>query len=228
LVGGLGAGAEGSADQEKALDKLCQTYWYPLYAFIRRRGYDTPDAQDLTQDFFAQLLKGDMLKKVDQERGKFRSFLLASLKNFLANDWDRNHALKRGGKVSIISWDAQAAEDRYRDEPYHQLTPEKIFEQSWALAVIKTVLERLKEEYGSADKGQLFELIQPILTGDSSTESYVSIASQLGMTEGAVKMAVLRMRRHFAYLLRAEISQTVSDSRELEEEVRHLFTAVAG
>ncbi len=207
-----------------ALSVLCQAYWYPLYAFVRRQGRDRHQAEDLTQEFFARLLEKNGLASVQPQRGRFRSFLLASLRNFLANDWDRTHTVKRGGEYSIISWDDQSGENRYLREPSHDATPEKLFEQSWAMTLIQTVLEQLKKKYADAGKDQLFEAIHACLSEDEGSGTYAKIAAKLTITEGAVKMSVLRMRRRFRCLLRAQIAQTVPDAREVEEELRHLFT----
>jgi RNA polymerase sigma-70 factor (ECF subfamily) len=223
----LAAGPSASAESERALSQLCRTYWYPLYAFVRRQGRSPQDAEDLTQGFFARLLEKRALGGVDREKGKFRSFLLASLKNFLANDWDRNHAAKRGGKHSVISLDDDTAEDRYLREPSHDLTPEKLFEQSWALMILETVLQQLRKEYTASGKAHLFDALQEHLIGDENA-SYASAAAELGMKEGAVRMTVLRMRRHFGYLLRSEIAHTVADPGELEEELRHLVASMRG
>ncbi len=221
----LAAGRSSSVESEQALSQLCRTYWYPLYGFIRRQGHAPQDAEDLAQAFFAHLLEKKALHMVEPAKGKFRSFLLASLKNFLANDWDRKHAAKRGGQCCVISLDDDLAEDRYLREPSHDSTPEKIFEQTWALTVLKTVLQQLRKEYDSAGKIQLFEALQEHLIGEND-ESYASAAVQLGMKEGAVRMVVLRMRRHFGYLLRSEIAQTIADPGELEEELRHLVASM--
>jgi RNA polymerase sigma-70 factor (ECF subfamily) len=223
----LAAKRPDSPDRMAALTALCQGYWYPLYAFVRRQGRDRQQAEDLTQDFFARLLEKNTLSSVQPEHGRFRSFLLASLKNFLANDWDRAHAAKRGGNYSIISWDDQAVEDRYLREPSHNATPEKLFEQTWALTLIQTVLDRLKKEYADADKNQLFDAIHASLSDEGGAGTYSEIAAKLNMTESAVKMSVLRMRRRFGDLLRTEIAQTLPDAREVEEELRHLFTCLA-
>ena len=221
----LAAGGSSSADSEQALSHLCRTYWYPLYAFIRRQGRSPEDAEDLTQGFFGYLLEKKTLRGVEKDKGKFRSFLLASLKNFLANDWDRKHAAKRGGKQSIISLDDDSPEDRYLREPSHDLTPEKMYEQTWALAVLETVLRQLREEYATDGKIQLFDALQEHLVGENAA-SYADAAARLCMKEGAVRMAMLRMRRHFSYLLRAEIAQTVAEPGELEEELRHLVASM--
>ena len=223
----LAAGLSTSAESEQALSYLCRAYWYPLYAFVRRQGHSPEDAEDLTQGFFARLLEKKALGVVEQEKGKFRSFLLASLKNFLANDWNRQHAAKRGGQYSVISLDDDSAEDRYLREPSHDSTPEKLFEQSWALTVLDTVLRELRKEYTAAGKAHLFEALQDHLIGDENA-SYTSAAADLGMKEGAVRMTVSRMRRHFGYLLRREIAHTVADPAELDEELRHLVVSMSG
>jgi len=165
---------------------------------------------------------------VAQEKGKFRSFLLASLKNFLANDWDRRHAAKRGGHQAIFSLDDDTAEDRYLRKPSHDATPEKLYEQNWALTILETVLQQLRKEYTAAGKGEIFEALQDHLIGDENAAAYAKAAAQLGMKEGTVRMAVLRMRRHFGYLLRSEIAHTVADPDELEEELQHLVASLKG
>jgi len=217
-----------SVESERALANLCRTYWYPLYAFVRRQGHSSEDAEDLTQGFFAHLLEKKAFGVVEQEKGKFRSFLLASLKNFLANDWDWKHRAKRGGQCSLISLDDDTAEDRFLREPSHDVTPETLYERSWALTVLETVLQQLQKEYTAAGKGQLFEALRDHLVGDENAAAYASAAAQLGIKEGAVRMAVMRMRRHFGYLLRSEIAHTVADPGELEEELRHLVTSMRG
>jgi RNA polymerase sigma-70 factor (ECF subfamily) len=222
----LAAADTDSPRRQSALSALCQSYWYPLYAFARRQGRNPQEAEDLTQDFFARLLAKNGLASVSRGNGRFRSFLLASLKNFLANDWDRNHAIKRGRDFVIISWDEQSAEQRYLVEPRHEATPEKLFEQSWALTVIEGVLEQLRKEYADAGKGRLFEAIQTYLSGDDGADTYAAMAAKLNMTEGAVKMAVLRLRENFRHRLRAEIAQTVGDTGEIDDELRHLFACL--
>ena len=221
----LAAGDSTSPRSVEALGKLCRTYQYPLYAFVRRRGYGERDAEDLTQEFFARLLAKKGLASVRQESGRFRSFLLASLKNFLANDWDRNHAAKRGGDFTIISWEDQAGEERYLREPAHDATPEKLFEQSWALTVIESVLAQLRKEYTAAGKGHVFEAIHSYLEEDGA-QTYAEMAAMLNMTEGAVKMAVSRLRESFRHQLRSNIAQTVADPSEIDAELQHLFSCL--
>jgi RNA polymerase sigma-70 factor (ECF subfamily) len=223
----LAAGLSASAESERALAQLCRTYWYPLYAFVRRQGRSPEDAEDLTQGFFAHLLEKKALGEVERTKGNFRSFLLASLKNFLANEWNRQHAAKRGGKHSVVSLDDDMAEDRYLREASHDSTPEKLFEQSWALTVLETVLQQLRKQYDAAGKGRLFEALRDHLIGEENA-SYASAAAELGIKEGAARMAVLRMRRHFGYLLRREIAHTVADLGEMDGELRHLFASIGG
>lgn len=221
----LAATQSNSPQYQPALSALCRTYWYPLYAFARRQGRNPQDAEDLTQGFFARLLAKDGLASVRPENGRFRSFLLTSLRNFLANDWDRNHAAKRGGTHSIISLEDQAGEDRYLREPFHEATPEKLFDQSWALTVIETALRRLRKKYADDGKVQIFEAIHSYLE-DDGPQTYAQMAAQLNMTEGAVKMAVLRLRENFRANLRMEIAQTVDSPGEIDEELRHLFACL--
>jgi RNA polymerase sigma factor (sigma-70 family) len=225
----VAAGLDSSAESERALAHLCRTYWYPLYAYIRRSGRSPHDAEDLTQGFFAHLLAKNVFQDVEKGRGKFRSFLLASLKNFLANAWDKQHSLKRGGKYTIVSFDDidESAEDRYRREPSHDTTPERLFEQGWALTVIETVLRQLRREYVGESKVELFEALQERLIGAEDAESYAELAAKLGTPEGTLRMTVLRMRRHFGYLLRTEIAHTVENPAEIEDELRHLIASAA-
>jgi RNA polymerase sigma-70 factor (ECF subfamily) len=222
----LAATRHESPQRQSALATLYQTYWYPLYAFVRRQGRNHQEAEDLTQGFFAHLLGKQGLGSVHPENGRFRSYLLASLKNFLANDWDSNHAIKRGGDREIVSWESQSGEDRYRREPAHDLSPEKLFERSWALTVIETVLKHLRKEYTQAGKGRLFDSIQSHLSEDDGGATYAAMAARLDRTEGAVKMAVLRLRQDFRHRLRSEIAQTVADAGEIDDELRHLFVCL--
>ncbi len=209
-----------------ALEQLCAKYWYPVYAFIRRRGFDFHEAQDLTQAFFADLLQRRGFNHADHERGKFRSFLLAALMNFLNNEWDKKQTLKRGGQRQIISLD-DTAEDRYQHEPAEQTTPEKLFERRWALTLMEQVLSRLRQEYIASSKAKLFEKLEPCLTVEASPGLYTECASTLGLTEGAIRVALHRLRRRFGELLRQEIAQTVASPAELESEIRHLFAAIS-
>jgi RNA polymerase sigma-70 factor (ECF subfamily) len=214
-----------SAVATDALAELCRVYWYPLYAYLRRRGHDPHDAEDLTQGFFAHLLARQFLAEVDREKGKFRSFLLVSLKNFLADERDRAQAQKRGGGRSTIPLDGLAAESRYCLEPAHDLTPEKMFEKQWALSLLEQVLSRLHDEMTADGKAALFDALQSVLTGGKAS-TYAIIAEKLKMTEGAVKTAAHRLRRRYRELLREEIAQTVAGPEEIEEEIRYLLSCL--
>lgn len=224
----LAAGRGESCESRRALAGLCETYWYPLYAYVRRRGYRAEEAQDLTQEFFARLLEKDSLKAADPGRGRFRSFLLASLKNFLAKQWRRAAAQKRGGGRTPISLDFKSAESRYGLEPSHELTPEKIYRRRWALTLLQQVLGRLRGEYDRRGKLPLFDQLKEHLTGQQGTVPYGQIAGRLKLTEGAVKVAAHRLRRRCRELLREEIAQTVARPQEVDEELRELFAAMSG
>jgi RNA polymerase sigma factor (sigma-70 family) len=221
----LHAGRSDSSAAHQALSKLCQNYWYPLYAFVRHRGYSSDDAQDLTQAFFVQLLEKQSLDRVSQERGRFRTFLLAALKNFLTNEWDKQQTLKRGGGQRKIAWEHDSAEPRYQIEPSHNSTPEKLFERQWALLLLENVLIQLREEYYLAGSGRLFDELKDSLTGN--TAGYAEIAARLGRTEGAIKVAAHRLRQRYRDLLRNQIAQTVTDG-EIEDELRYLMAALRG
>jgi RNA polymerase sigma-70 factor (ECF subfamily) len=218
----LAAAGIGSSAANLALAQLCQRYWYPLYAYVRRRGHTTHAAEDLTQEFFTRLVQKHSLADVDREKGKFRSFLLASLKHFLANEYDRSHAQKRGGVQPVVSLDRDEADSRYELEPSHDLTPEKLFERRWALAVLDHVLTRLGEELAAEGKQTQFERFMPYLAAGQADLKYGELASELQMSEGAVKVAVHRLRKRYRQLLRDEIGQTVSHPDEIDEEIRYL------
>jgi RNA polymerase sigma-70 factor (ECF subfamily) len=215
----LHAGGEESALARAALDQLCRKYWYPLYSFIRRRGYSPHDAQDLTQAFLARLVEHHGLERVTPELGRFRTFLLASLKNFLANDWDRTHARKRGGAIAIVSLDQAVAESRFRLEPSHDWTPERHFERQWAVTLLDQVLLDLSASYHAEGNGKLFDELKAVLTGQRA--AYAEIAARLGRREGAIKVAVHRLRHRYRELVRARIAETVEES-EVDDELRHL------
>lgn len=222
------AGRADSTHARDALERLCRNYWLPIYAFIRRQGHHPHDAQDLTQEFFARLLERNYLAGVDREKGRFRSFLLASVKHFLANEWDKSKAQKRGGGRLPISIDAAMAESSCRLEPVDMVTAEKIFERRWALALLEQVLRRLREEYTRDGKEKQFEQLKGTLTEASRSLPYAEIAVRLATSEGAVKVAVHRLRQRYRELLRAEIADTVADAREIDDEIRNLFAALAG
>lgn len=221
----LTARQSNSTDARGALEKLCRTYWHPIYAFVRRRGYSAEDAQDLTQEFFARLLEKNWLGDVDPVKGRFRSFLLASVKHFLANEWHRARAQKRGGGQVPIPIDVRTAESSCGFEPADNVTADKIFERRWALTLLEQVLEKLRGEYIHSGKGRMFEQLKPTLTEASRSVAYAEIATRLGMSEGAVKVAVHRLRQRYRELLRAEIADTVAGPSEIEDEIHSLFAA---
>jgi RNA polymerase sigma-70 factor (ECF subfamily) len=212
----------GAAD---ALASLCGLYWYPLYAYVRRRGHGADEAHDLTQEFFARLLEKDYLADVDRDRGKFRAFLAAACNHFLANEHDRARAKKRGGGRRVLSLGAADAEGRYRAEPADDLTPEKLFERRWALALLQQVMTRLRDEFEAKGKGRLFDRLRGFLVGEKGG-GYRRAADELGLSEGAVKVAVHRLRQRYRALLREEIGRTVATPEQVEEEVRELFAAL--
>jgi RNA polymerase sigma-70 factor (ECF subfamily) len=220
------AGQSDSPKASQAMAQLCQTYWYPLYAYVRRKGYQPPDAQDLTQEFFARLLARNYLTGADRSRGKFRSYLLGALEHFLAREWRRAHAEKRGGGRAAFSLDEVDAESRYLLEPAHELTPAKIFDRRWATILLDQAMARLAEECRADGKGELFEAVKPLLSGDSAGVSYAEMARSLEMTEGALKVAVHRLRQRYGEWVRAEIAQTVTGPAELDEELRYLLAAL--
>jgi RNA polymerase sigma-70 factor (ECF subfamily) len=224
----LAASNGGNAASAIALEALCVRYWHPLYVFIRRQGYAPHDAQDLTQAFFARLLEKDYLRAVDPKKGKFRSFLLAALEHFLANEWRRTQAQKRGGRVTFISLDDDSAEERYVQVTASSLSPERIFEQQWATTLLDQVLCRLRDEFNASGKGLLFDDLKIFLTGEKRAVSYGDLALKLCTTEAALKMAVSRMRQRYGELLRSEIESTVSSPDEVDGELRSLFAALSG
>jgi RNA polymerase sigma-70 factor (ECF subfamily) len=223
----LSAGARSSPASEAALAELCQRYWYPLYVFVRRKVGNVDQASDLIQEFFARLLEKQTLAHADPERGRFRSFLLTSLKNFLANEWDKAKAHKRGGGRTILRLEFSDKEDRLLCEPAHACTPERLFERQWALTLLDQVLAELRGEYAAAGKTALFECLKGSLTGDAASLPLADAAKQLGMSEGAVKTAAHRLRKRYRELLRAEVAHTVAGPDEVDEELRGLFAALA-
>ena len=222
----LTAGSSDAPQAQDALEKLCQTYWYPLYAYVRRRGNSPADAEDLTQAFFAWLLERNWLGGADQQRGRFRSFLLTSFSRFLANEWDKARTQKRGGG-RIVSLPFDVADTRCAREPVDNLTPEQSFEWRWALTLLEQVMNRLSTEFARDGKAELFEALKPCLLGERTTQPYAMLAAKLGMTEGSVKVAVHRLRQRYRQLLRDEIANTVAKPEEVEEELRYLFAVLA-
>jgi len=217
--------AAGREDCDKALELLCAAYWYPLYAFARRQGYDATESEDLTQEFFARLLQRNDLAEVGPERGRFRSFLLASFKHLLANEYHRQQTEKRGGLATLVSLDREELETRYRLEPADAATPETLFERRWALTVLERALHRVREEYRVSEKADLFEELKEFLSNQKSVPHAV-IAAKYGVNVGAVGVTIHRLRKRYAEVLREEISHTVSTPEEIEDEIRHLIAAV--
>ncbi len=224
----LAAAKRDEPASREALQALCAAYWYPLYAFVRRSGHSADQAQDLTQGFFTRFLDKDYLKSVDRAKGKFRSFLLASVRHFLANEADRRRAKKRGGGRPALPLDFADAEGRYAREPAHELTPERLFERRWALTLLDQVLARLRAEHDAAGHGQLFEKLKSCLTGAGRQTPYRQLGQELSMSEAAVKVAAHRLRRRYRDLLREEIGRTLQRPDDVEDEIRELFSALAG
>ena len=220
------AARDGSESQARAaLESLCQTYWQPLYAYIRHQGASPDEASDLTQGFFAELVEKDFLAEVDPEKGRFRSFLLASLRHFLAHERDRNRALKRGGGTLTLSLDVEAGEAGYVNEPADELTPVDVFERRWAITVLERASGRLQQESTELSQNHFAQLKQYLTSGDRQVP-YQETASALGISESAVKSAVHRLRKRLGQCLREEIAETVSDRSQVDEEVRHLLAVV--
>jgi RNA polymerase sigma factor (sigma-70 family) len=221
--------AAGRADSTKALaalEELCRTYWYPLYAFVRRNGHKPEDAEDLIQAFFAQCIHKKYLTAANRDRGRFRSFLLIALKRFLANEWDKARAQKRGGGQRFVSLDD--LENKYALEPADPISAEKLYERRWAFTLLERVLGRLEEEQKTGGKSDVFFHLRPFLTSDGTGAPYAQIAKDLNMTEAAVKVAVHRLRGRYRELLEEEIAHTVNSPAEVEGERRYLFQVIAG
>ena len=223
----LAAGAGSSPAAQTALETLCRTYWYPVYAFVRRRGFAVEDAQDLTQEFFLRLLERASLSHVAREKGRFRAFLLATLRNYLTNEWNRAQTAKRGGGQSLISWDEMRAEERYAQEPVADATPESLYERRWALNVMDQALTRLRDEARADGKDAQFEQLKPFLSSPGSEAEYARVAGELGMTPSAVPVAVHRLRRRFGALARAIVAHTVAAPDEVEDELHALVQALS-
>jgi RNA polymerase sigma factor (sigma-70 family) len=223
----LAAGHSSVPGAQEALETLCRTYWYPLYVYVRRQGNSPEDAQDVTQDFFSRLLEKNYLAKADPERGKFRTFLLGSLKNFLVNEWKRAGRLKRGGGVEFISIDTNAAEDRFAAEAPEEANPDAEYETRWAVTLVEHVLSTLRQEFNAADKARLFEELKGLIWGDQCPASYAEIAGQLSLSEGTVKVTVHRLRQRFRELLRAEVAHTVDRPEDVDGELRHLISVLS-
>lgn len=223
LISAAGSDSSGCAD---ALSTLCAAYWTPVYAFIRRKGYPREESEDLSQAFFARLLEHRTLAEARRERGKFRSFLLASVTHFLANEWDRSRAQKRGGDCTTLSFDFDTGEERYHREPYHELTPEALFKRQWAMALLDRVLGRQREEHVRRAKASHFDLLKVFLTGDPARGQNHELAAQLNMSDATMRTAVHRLRLRYAELLREEIAATLTDPDDVEGEIRFLLAAL--
>lgn len=219
----LAAGTRSNPDSDDALATLCLAYWHPLYVYIRRRGYSADEASDLTQEFFARLMEKQYLRQANVERGRFRSFLLAALNHFLANERDRARAQKRSGGRPPLPLEIETAEGLYLREPGDTQTPEHVFERRWALTMLDRVLATLRQEYDASGRGALFDRLKDLLTSGKSEEPYARVAVALSMSEGAVKVAAHRLRRRFGDLLRKEIAQTVPSADQIDDEIRYLF-----
>lgn len=222
----LAAGRSGSSAAPEALERLCRTYWYPLYAYVRRRGHSPEDAKDLTQGFFALLLERQDLASVAPEQGRFRSFLLASMNHYLANAWDHRQARKRGGGEPAVALDDESAEERYRLEPADPTTPESLFERRWAQTLLERAVARLEAEYTRAEKGALFAELQGFLS-DPKAKARSEIAARHGVSLNAVDVAICRLRKRYGELLRGEIAETVSRPEDVDQEIRALIHLVA-
>ena len=229
-AGQADAAGNANAHSRRALEELIQAYWFPLYAFVRRQGVccqgAPTGAEDLVQEFFARLLERKFLDQVDRSKGKFRSFLLAAMKHFLSKERDKFRAQKRGGNRSVIALDALEAQARYAVEPVDDMTAERLFERRWALAVLDQVLIRLSSDYAQSGKGRLYEAIEPCLAGGAGAIDYGQASRELKMTEGALRVAVHRLRRRYRDLLRAEIAQTVDSPDQIEDEITYLLNCL--
>jgi RNA polymerase sigma factor (sigma-70 family) len=222
----LRVGKRGNVQADDALADLCQRYWFPLYAFVRRRSRDIHEAQDLTQAFFAFLLEKNVLASASPERGRFRGFLLTAIKNFLANEWDRADAQKRGGGTTKLSLDLATGESRLRLEPAYSSTPERLYERQWALTLLELVMTKLQAELAAVGKSHQFELLKDALTGDRQRQPYAHLAQQLNLSEEASRQAVHRLRKRYRELLRAEVAMTVAEPADVGDEINSLFAAL--
>ena len=212
----------------EALEKLCRTYWYPIYLYLRREGEDDATAKDLTQGFFARMLERNDLAQVQREKGKFRSFLLAALKHYVADEWDKARALKRGGGHAIISFDDTTFDDRYRLEPVDAMDAEKLYERRWALTLLEHARVRVREEYLKAGKAELYDRLNALESREQNAPSYAKLAAELELTESAVKSACFRMRRRYRELVREEVANTLDNPAEVDAEITYLISVVSG
>jgi len=220
------ASGDESAEGLVALDRLCRIYWYPVYAHVRRQGRSAEDAQDLTQEFFARLLEKQYLKLADPLRGRFRTFLLGSLKNFLINEWEKNHTLKRGAGQLTALLETRDGEERYQHEPADGLSPDKIYERRWAAALLESVVDRLRKEYVAVGKEALFEGLKASVWGEGPEDGYQGLAGKLQLSEGALRVAAHRLRERYRTLLREAVSETVAVPEDVEDELRYLVSVL--
>lgn len=221
----LAAGQRHTPQSDHALEALCRTYWFPLYAYVRRRGHAKPDAEDLVQAFFARFLAKNYLAGLSEERGRFRAFLLAALKNFLINEWKHASRQKRGGGEAALSLDWETADTKFQIAAQNEPSPDQAFDREWALALLSRVIERLQAECAADGKAKLFEQLKVFLAAGKSETAQSDVAKALGMEEGAVRVAVHRLRKRYRQLLRDEIANTLSDPAMVDEEMRALFGA---
>jgi RNA polymerase sigma factor (sigma-70 family) len=221
----LAAGRRSTPQSDHALEELCRTYWFPLYAYVRRRGHNKEDAEDSVQAFFARFLAKNYLAGLSAERGRFRAFLLASLKHFLINDWKKSQRQKRGGGAALLSLDWQTADTKFQVAAKNEPSPDKVFDREWALALLAKVIERLQKECAADGKAKLFEQLKVFLTADKDDAAQSKVAKSLGMEEGSVRVAIHRLRKRYRQLLRDEIAQTLADAADVDEEMRALFGA---
>jgi DNA-directed RNA polymerase specialized sigma24 family protein len=223
----LSAGDNSSAEGLVALDRLCRAYWFPLYAYVRRCGESPENAKDLTQEFFARMLEKNWLRGASRERGRFRWFLLASLKHFLSNEWDRARAQKRGGDRPPISLDQLSPEERYLVEPTDGLSADKVYDRTWALTLLERARERLRQEFTAPGRSERFEMLEQFLPGAHKATTYAEMAKRLNVAEGTIKSDVSRLRRRYGELLRDELGQTLGSVTDLEDELHHLFESLS-
>ncbi|MCX6924018.1 MAG: sigma-70 family RNA polymerase sigma factor [Verrucomicrobia bacterium] len=224
----VAAGRRTTPQSEQALEELCRTYWFPLYAFVRRRGHSPPDAQDLTQEFFARLLAKHWIESADREKGRFRTFLLTAMSRFLANEWDRAATQKRGGHAAHLPLDTETAETRYEADAALTLSPDRLYDRQWAMTLLDRALTRLRTEYERAGKTKEFAVLSPFLTAERGEIPYAAVAKQIGTSETTARQAVHRVRKRFREVFREKITQTVASPEEAEVEIRHLLAALSG
>jgi RNA polymerase sigma factor (sigma-70 family) len=224
----LAAGDRADTQYECALQALCQTYWYPLYAYARHRGHQTPDAEDLIQSFFMRIMEKDVLARITRDKGRFRSFLLTALNHFRIDEWKQARTEKRGAGRTIVGLEMDQAEERYRHEPVDTTTPETLFDQNWAVTLLNTVFDQLQQEQAEAGRGERFKQLKFCLTGQRSAVPYTQLAEKLNLSEAALKVQVHRLRKRYRELLRQEVAHTVSSPEDIEEEMQHLFEVLSG